>query len=116
MTPEDVELGLQKILNRIPAEWGKWIDVRPGWYPIVVELDRRLAEIDSAYEVHQVKQKLGGLRYYCSIDADPRAMALIANAEGQCEVTCEECGALGKRVTGRRGWIAVLCPSCAAKP
>lgn len=30
----------------------------------MVELDRKLAAIDSGYELHQVKEKFGGLRVY----------------------------------------------------
>jgi hypothetical protein len=55
---------LIKILERIPLRWGRWISCGPGWYPLIIELDNKLAEIFSNYELHQVKEKFGTLRYY----------------------------------------------------
>lgn len=55
---------LRKILSRIPENWGRWISCASGWYPLVIELDRKLAEIFPDYELHQVKEKFGTLRYY----------------------------------------------------
>jgi hypothetical protein len=55
---------LRKILERIPLRWGRWISCGPGWYPFIIELDRKLAEIAPDYQLHQVKEKFGTLRYY----------------------------------------------------
>ena len=65
--PEDAgqyEEGLRKILARIPDGWGRFISCSAGWYPIIVELDEKIAEVYPDYEVHQVKEKYGTLRYY----------------------------------------------------
>jgi hypothetical protein len=56
--------GLTKILSRIPPRWGRWIQCDKGWYPLLCELDEKLAAIFPDYEVHQVKEKFGTLRYY----------------------------------------------------
>lgn len=56
--------GLRRILARIPENWGRWISCAAGWYPLVIELDQKLAEISPDYELHQVKEKFGTLRYY----------------------------------------------------
>jgi hypothetical protein len=81
-TPEDAgeyEEDLKKILGRIPLRWGRWISCNKGWYPMLIELDQKLAEIFPDYELHQVKEKFGTLRYYigfpelnpqCCIDLD----------------------------------------------
>lgn len=70
---------LRRILERIPERWGRWISCDKGWYPLVIELDCKLAEIFPDYELHQVKEKFGTLRYYigfpqldpqCCIDLD----------------------------------------------
>ena len=70
---------IRKILSRIPPRWGRWISCDKGWYPLVIELDQKLAEIYPDYELHQVKEKFGTLRYYigfpdlqpqCCIDLD----------------------------------------------
>lgn len=55
---------LKKILSRIPPRWGRWISCDKGWYPLVIELDQKLAEIAPDYTLHQVKEKFGTLRYY----------------------------------------------------
>lgn len=55
---------IQKILSRIPPRWGRWISCDKGWYPLVIELDQKLAEIYPDYQLHQVKEKFGTLRYY----------------------------------------------------
>lgn len=59
--------GLARILNRIPAGWGRWISCGPGWYARLVELDKEIATILPEYEVHQVKEKFGTLRYYIGL-------------------------------------------------
>lgn len=68
MLPTDAPLlvpfALDPILERIPNEFGKWIGCRSGWYPLLLELDARLAAICPEYQVHQVKEKYGTLRYY----------------------------------------------------
>jgi hypothetical protein len=66
MTPNEIEEGRQRILDRIPEEWGKYLGVPDEWIPRLIQLDAELAEIDPGYEIHQVKIKFGGLRYYFS--------------------------------------------------
>lgn len=56
--------GLRRILMRIPDGWGRWISCDRGWYPLLVELDEQISRLDPLYEIHQVKEKFGGLRYY----------------------------------------------------
>lgn len=55
---------IRKILSRIPPRWGRWISCAKGWYPLIIELDGKLAEIFPDYQLHQVKEKFGTLRYY----------------------------------------------------
>lgn len=78
MVPDDAgewAEGLQKILDRIPPNWGKHIRVSAGWYPIIVALDQAIAVLQPDYQIHQVKEKFGGLRYYCQADGDPAIRA-----------------------------------------
>jgi hypothetical protein len=68
--PEDAgeySEGLIKIIRRIPPRWGRWISCASGWYPLLIELDEKLAQIEPDYEIHQVKEKFGTLRYYIGI-------------------------------------------------
>jgi len=86
-------------------------EISPGWRFIV---DRLCANIVQqikwkkieAIQVEQVKQKLGGLRFYIN-RGDPAIGGLIAMAEEWAENTCEVCGEKGKERGGN--WIRVLC-------
>ena len=66
----------------------------------------------TGFAVVQVKEKFGGLRYYINAGND-RIYNLITLAERLANVTCENCGRLGKERPG--GWIQTLCDAC-AKP
>jgi len=89
--------GLIAIMIRIPDGWGRWIRCDRGWYAIIIDTDRRLAELDPTYTVHQVKEKFGGLRYYFEPtdlvdDATLRKMReIVAEAEAEADKTCERC-------------------------
>lgn len=109
---EELPPQVEAIRERIPERWGKWIDVGPGWFPLLAELDAQLARLDPAYVVHQCKSKFGGLRFYADTTlegaiADEFA-ALIRAAETASQTRCEECGAPG-RLIDVRGWMTTLC-------
>lgn len=57
----------------------------------------------------QVKEKYGGLRFYIT-GGNERMQGMIQMAESMSFVTCEDCGAPGKKRTG--GWIYTRCDSC----
>jgi hypothetical protein len=92
---------LETILRRIPDGWGRWIRHDAGWYPIVVGCDQRLAAIDPDYVVHQVKEKFGTLRYYCTPSGDPTTEMsdtfddITTEAARVSAITCERCGQPG---------------------
>jgi hypothetical protein len=107
------------ILGRIPERWGRWIDHDAGWYPLVVSVDERLAAIDPDYVVHQIKEKYGTLRYYCSPGGDEPATqrrvvfdSVIAAAERASATTCERCGQPGV-LRHSTNLVKTLCSSCA---
>lgn len=124
--------GLRRVLLRIPVEWGRWISCGRGWYPILVELDEQLAAIFPHYELHQVKEKFGGLRFYWEAGVHgagqdetvagqaafdrlrERAEQLVAEAERRASATCEHCGQPGQlcRTSGPAPWYRTLCPDC----
>ena len=85
-----------------------------GWQPIVRELHAKVLEIDPDIEVEQIKEKFGGLRYYFTSrfafpsDENDQINALVAAAEAKCDVTCEDCGEVGSRVS-ISGWLRTLC-------
>lgn len=46
------------------------VEVYPEWGDILIEADRRLEEAVPGYNIVQIKEKFGGLRYYVD-PADP---------------------------------------------
>jgi hypothetical protein len=93
-------------------------NVGTGWHDLVRRLEQRLLEIDPDYELLQIKEKFGGLRYYANsgtttgdILADPFHMA-ISEAEAESDQTCERCGATeGVEQRATFNWIKTLCPT-----
>jgi hypothetical protein len=84
---------IKPILDRIDSGFRE-VSIDVGWYDIVASLDRELSNLDPKYVVHQVKEKFGGLRYYCSLKSE-EAKTLIERAEEEASRTCEKCGRPG---------------------
>ncbi|MGC5027925.1 hypothetical protein ACLQ3K_24490 [Tsukamurella sp. DT100] len=108
---EDPTDELDRIRARfLPGTYSS-LDIGPGWYPLLIDLDRELAAIDPHYQLVQVKEKFGGLRYYVEFEPDrsrPGFDDLIRAAERRSERTCEECGAAGAPAH-RGSWVRTLC-------
>lgn len=112
--------GIRQIFRRIPDGWGRWLSCGAGWYPIVVQLDQQLAELDPAYEVHQVKEKWGRLEYYFagSSAVFGQMDQLVEAAREEAARTCETCGQPGRLCTSSgtvQGWYQTLCHTCAGE-
>lgn len=92
-------------------------NVGPGWQGLIQTLHTDLASLIPGYEVLQIKEKFGGLRYYIDFpdgtDEHVRRTVyrLIASAEDLSERLCEECGSPGENKSVR-GWWKTLCDSC----
>lgn len=90
----------------------KSVDCGPGWWGIIRRLDAGLKEIAPDYQVMQVKEKFGGLRYYVTgipRDVWEKASELDRAAEAESFETCEECGRPASTSSGRGYWIRTLC-------
>lgn len=110
---------IETILHRIPDGWTRSLSVDPGWYPLVIATDARLAALDADYVVHQVKEKFGALRYYCAPSSDDPAPELLEafdaitdDAEHASAATCERCSRQGTAHEARHR-IKTLCTPCA---
>lgn len=101
--------GLARILARIPDGWGRWIGCGKGWYPLLIEVDERLAAIDPDYAVHQVKEKFATLRYYFQLTSGDweAARDIVNDVAHRSAITCEVCGEPGACRGG--GWLRTLC-------
>ena len=79
-------------------------NVGPGWEPLI----RRLyAAKPEDVEVHQVKEKFGGLRFY--IGAAPQEYRdLVDAAENESYTLCATCGKPGT-LDQTQWWVLTLC-------
>jgi hypothetical protein len=86
-----------------------------GWMDIVLKADEMLAFIDPNYEINQIKEKFGTLRYY--FDSTKRGVegdimeAIATCAEIRSSNTCERCGKFGELRT-ETYYIITLCDTC----
>lgn len=89
-----------------------------GWFDLIYKLsqDIEAAARDAGLEpdspdwprCRQVKEKLGGIRFYVFNCSNERIRALIDSAYERSCKTCELCGRPGELVTD--GGMATLCP------
>ena len=86
--------------------------VGKGWGPIVERLWRFCKAQNPPIMVTQVKEKLGGLRFYVGAATDD-VWKVIDAGEAESLKTCEDCGQPGE--TRPLGWILTLCDACFMK-
>lgn len=85
-----------------------------GWKDLVEATLARIESIDPEYEVLQIKEKFGSLRWYGESSYEhgtPNAMligTLIRDTEKRSESICEQCGLPG-RLMVRKGWFFTAC-------
>lgn len=114
--PEDagkLAPALEAMLRRVPDTWGRMVGCDRGWYPLVVELDRDLAQLDPGYILLQVKEKWGVLRLYfeSAPELTGAMQALVERATEASKGICELCGAPGM-LMGDCLRVKTLCPRC----
>lgn len=89
--------------------WG--LCVSDGWFPLIYDLCKNIKPlVGPDFRVEQVKEKFGGLRFYCT-GGSKEAYELISKAEDDSYTICEQCGTKDD-VTVEGGWILTLCKSC----
>jgi len=89
-----------------------------GWYEIIYQLCERLeplvAALDdggAAFQVLQVKEKFGALRFYTDGSNDEIEAEIDAASELSVK-TCEVCGNPGNNEADETGWWKTLCVAC----
>ena len=95
--------------------------VGAGWWDVVEETHQKLLALDSGYQIDQIKQKFGGLRYYFSPSqfddglVDEAMNKVVAEAEKKCSKLCEACGKPGRIRGADSGysWWQTVCDECA---
>lgn len=83
--------------------------VGEGWIPIIDKLATDLITMGWDRDLHQIKEKFGGLRFYIGAGT-PEMRDRIRDAEREAFTTCENCGAPGK--ARGPGWIKTFCAPC----
>lgn len=80
-----------------------------GWFDLIYQLckDIQAAGTGKDFNVLQVKEKFGGLRFYVC-GANDEIHKLIEAAESKSYKLCEVCGAQGQ-LTQRNHWLQTLC-------
>lgn len=82
-----------------------------GWFKLLWKLSEDLQKAGFANTGHvlQVKEKLGGLRFYVD-GANDEQWKIIEEAEQKSYGICECCGEPGKQYN--MGWIYTVCEKC----
>jgi hypothetical protein len=113
----ETQLQIEELKKKIlPGYWPS-IDVDEGWYQLVLDCDRELTQIDPGYQIVQIKQKFGGLRYYfeSSLSSAGKAMDdVVTKYEAVAAVTCEATGNPGVLMRSEGGWVKTLDPEYAS--
>lgn len=126
-----ISAAVDKLLERIPEKWGKYISCNPGWWLILAELETKLNYLDPDYEVNQVKEKYGTLRFYYQPTKGGVIQDIMDDCVRQAEYlsskTCEMCGSSCARSIPEKvkwdstvklrngGWYKTLCNTCAQR-
>ncbi len=87
-----------------------------GWLDLIWTLCENIEKVielsdPMGFEVIQVKEKFGGLRFYVD-GGNNTIFQLINKAEEDSVVTCEECGKQPAKANSEHHWIRTLCEEC----
>ncbi len=86
--------------------------ILPGWQDAVEHALDEMIAAGWDKDLHQVKQKFGGLRIYVAPFANDEVRAIIKRTEALVDTLCEYCGNLHGRTIPLSG--NALCPDCTA--
>ena len=94
--------------DRPPIMSRDFFSIGDGWLKIVQKLIEDCLKLGWDKEICQVKEKLGGIRFYTN--NMPEGMhELILKAEDLSFNTCAVCGKPGKLMKGKSGWFYTSC-------
>jgi hypothetical protein len=117
----ELQLQIEELKKKIVPGYWKSIDVDEGWYQLVIDCDKELTGVDPNYQIYQVKEKFGGLRYYTkpsNIDDKHTLMRIgdiISKYEDIASKTCSATGGPGVLMKSIGGWRKTLNPEYAAE-
>jgi hypothetical protein len=117
----DKSAQLQKVKSRFPAFSPPVVECGPGWYQLIIDCDLELGAIDPLYQVLQIKEEFGTLRYYFSTSDGREHLRkkmneVVAVYEYVSSHKCELCGDMGAKMhKNSYGWMKTVCESCKAE-
>ncbi|RLC97005.1 MAG: hypothetical protein DRI46_13370 [Chloroflexi bacterium] len=105
--------------RRAEMDYGNDSKYLTGWEHLFEEADKLIAVVDPDYEIIQIKEKFGGMRYYythsegCKLDVEARSALwqLVGDIEDRAGTICERCGDPSER-QNRDHWITTICDGC----
>ena len=116
---DNLQLQIQALREKISPSFGKYINVDEGWYQIVIDCDKELRAIDLNYQILQIKEKFGNLRFYFepSNSEDVVKTNLMHQVVRKYEIiasqTCEATGKPGVLMKSPTGYLRTLNPQWA---
>jgi hypothetical protein len=116
MTKEEMNQYLESIGGLVrtykvfkgPILTAEYLTVSEGWYDIIKSLIDELMALGWDRRVHQVKEKLGGLRFYVE-NIPEGGEEIIRKYESLSYKLCEKCGNEGQLRGGNGQWLRTLC-------
>lgn len=98
--------------------WAWCLPPGHAWEPVVLRLLWLYERAGIEYEVHQVKQKFGGLRLYVGFgeDVPDHYRYMVDGVELACNGVCEDCGSTSNVYKqAPKGWVFTRCKECWTK-
>ena len=89
-----------------------WSDLPTGWIGVVDDLMKDLIDLGWDKDLHQIKEKFGGLRFYIG-ETTEAINTRIHDAELSCEEVCHDCGST---VDLSSVSYYILCRQCRLNP
>jgi hypothetical protein len=119
-------LSYDELLAKYPKLYSSlsYFECDNGWINLIDELSKKIEEINRKYPndedriyAVQVKQKFGGLRFYCYFDGISKedrnlVYSFIEEAEKTSLITCETCSKPGQCYVSPTKWLTTLCQQC----
>ena len=96
------------------------VECRDGWKPLYQPLIDYVEKYnigkkdEEKMEIHQIKEKFGGLRFYVNFYTD-ELREMIREAEEKSFTTCEMCGKHIDKPITENYWIYAECEDCHGK-
>lgn len=102
---------LEELLDPLWSEHPVWrsIDTGDGWNDLIRDLATELSTLPISWEIVQIKEKFGGLRFYINSDDWEITNPILRKYEMLSFQTCEVCGEPGTPTDTY--WIRTLCPA-----